>query len=134
MFLDGTFRSSPSPFAQLYSIHIESSVLNGTVPVLYSFLPNKTKLTYTSLFNELRTITLQHDLILNPRIITVDYEKAAISALKYLFPNAMIKGCNFHFNQCIFRKIQEIGLQQQYNASSEDDPRSVKRLVQETAA
>ena len=77
-------------------------------------LPNKTKSIYTLLFNELRNIALQNDLILNPKTITVDYEKAAIGALKNIFPNSKIKGCNFHFNQCIFRKIQEIGLRQDY--------------------
>lgn len=134
LFMDGTFKSCPSPFSQLYTIHIESSVLNGTIPTLYSFLPNKTKAMYTLLFNELRTITLQHDLVLNPKVITVDFEKGAIGALKNVFPNSLIKGCNFHYNQCIFRKIQEIGLQQNYYDSSNDDPTSVKRLVQETGA
>ncbi|CAF2057666.1 unnamed protein product [Rotaria magnacalcarata] len=46
IFADGTFRSSPKPFTQLYSIHIESSMLNGTIPVIYSLLPNKFKNTY----------------------------------------------------------------------------------------
>jgi hypothetical protein len=134
VFMDGTFKSAPSPFSQLYTIHIESTVSNSTVPVLYSFLPNKTKSTYTLLFNELRNITLKHDLVLNPKFISIDFEKGAIGALKNVFPNSKIKGCNFHYNQCIFRKIQEIGLQQDYYNSSDDDPTSVKRLVQETGA
>ncbi|CAF3857569.1 unnamed protein product [Rotaria sordida] len=134
LFMDGTFKSCPSVFGQLYTIHIDSSASNGTVPVLYSFLPKKTKSIYTLLFNELRTITLQHDLVLNLKFITIDFEKGAIAALKNVFPNSKIKGCNFHYNQCIFRKIQEIGLQQDYYNSSNDDPTSVKRLVQETGA
>jgi hypothetical protein len=63
VFMDGTFKSAPSPFSQLYTIHIESTVSNSTVPVVYSFLPNKTKSTYILLFNELRNITLKHDLV-----------------------------------------------------------------------
>ena len=43
IFLDGTFKSCPSPFVQLYTIHTQSSVLKGTVPILYSLLPSKTK-------------------------------------------------------------------------------------------
>ena len=53
LFMDGMFKSSPSPFGQLYTIHVESPVSNGTILVLYSFLPNKTKSIYTLLFNEL---------------------------------------------------------------------------------
>ena len=57
---------------------------------------------YTSLFDELRTATLKHDLVLNPKFITIDFEKGAIGALKNVFPNAVIKSCTFHYNQCIF--------------------------------
>ena len=134
IFLDGTFKSCPSPFVQLYTIHTQSSVLNGTVPILYSLLPSKTKSIYTSLFDELRTTTVKHDLVLNPKFIIIDFEKDAIGALKNVFPNAVIKGCNFHYNQCIFKKIQELGLQKDYYDSPIDDPKSVKCLVQETGA
>jgi hypothetical protein len=65
---------------------------------------------YKLFLNELRTATIQHNLILNPRFITIDFERGAIGALKNIFPNALIKGCNFHFNQCLFKKIQELGL------------------------
>ena len=44
IFLDGTFKSNPEPFAELYMVHIQSSTLHNTVPVLYSLLPNKTKI------------------------------------------------------------------------------------------
>ena len=134
LFLDGTFKSCPAPFAQLYSIHIYSSTLNGTVPILYSLLPNKTKSCYVSLFNELRSATVKNDLILNPKYITTDYEQGAISAIKRVFPNSTIKGCNFHYNQCLFRKLQELGLQKGYYDSSSNDETSVKCLLQATGA
>jgi hypothetical protein len=90
IFLDGTFKSCPEPFAQLYTVHIQSSILNSTVPVLYSLLPNKTKNMYKLFFNELRTVTVKHDLVLNPRFITLDFEQGAISALKHIFPGATL--------------------------------------------
>jgi hypothetical protein len=134
LFLDGTFRSCPSPFAQLYTIHIHSPILNGTVPLLYCLLPNKTKKIYALLFNELRTVAIQNGLVLNPLFITTDFEQGAISALRNVFPNASIQSCNFHYNQCIFKKIQELGLQKDYLDSSPDDSTSVKSLVEETSA
>ena len=51
-----------------------------------------------------------------------------------LSPSPSFSPCNFHYNQCIFTKVQEIRLQQDYYNSSNDDPTCVKRLVQETAA
>ncbi|CAF1605535.1 unnamed protein product [Rotaria magnacalcarata] len=134
IFLDGTIKSCPSPFAQLYSIHCYSSILNGTTPVLYSLLPNKTKNLYTLFLNDLRTAAVKYDLVFNPQFVTLDFEQGAISALKNVFPNTTIKGCNFHYNQCIFKKIQDLGLQKDYYDSLEDDPTSVKCLVQQTGA
>ena len=87
IFLDRTFKSCPAPFAQLYTVHIQSSVLNGTVPVLYSFLPNKTKNMYKLFFNELRTAAVEHNLILNPKVITIDLERAAIGAVTFILTN-----------------------------------------------
>ncbi|CAF3936166.1 unnamed protein product [Rotaria sp. Silwood1] len=132
--LDGTFKSCPEPCAQLYTVHIQSPTLNSTVSVLYSLLPNKTKNMYKLFYNELITVTLKHDLVLNPRFITVNFEQGAISALKHIFPGATLKGCNFHHNQCLFKKIQELGLQRDYYDSSPDDPTSVKSLFKQTAA
>ena len=134
IFLDGTFKSCPSPFAQLYTIHVYSSILNGTVPLLYCLLPNKTKKMYALLFNELRTVAIQHELVLNPKFTTFDFEQGAIGALRNVFPNASIKGCNFHYSQCVFKKIQKLGLQRDYLNSSPDDSTSVKCLIQETSA
>ena len=73
MFANGTFKSSPSSFTQLYSIHTEPSVLNYTLPVLCALLPNKSTATYIAFFNHLHNIYTQHDLILNSRLITVDF-------------------------------------------------------------
>ena len=84
MFADGTIKSSPSPFTQLYSIYTISSVLNNTLPVLYALLPNKSKATYIALFNDLRNICVQHDLILDPRLITVDFEQSCLKRFPWL--------------------------------------------------
>ena len=134
MFADGTFKSSPSSLTQLYSIHTEACVLNNTLSVFCALLPNKNKTRYTAFFNDLRNICAQHDLILNPRLTTVDFEQSCLKSLQNVFPNSELKGCNFHFNKCIFRKITELGWQQQYYVSSIDDPYSIAALYQKTCA
>ena len=58
---------------------------------------------------------LEEKRVLNPHYILVDFEMASINALRDHFPNADIQGCLFHFGQCLWRKIQELGLQAWYN-------------------
>ena len=40
----------------------------------------------------------------------MDFEAAAHRAISEEFSNILRKGCNFHFGQCLWRKIQELGL------------------------
>lgn len=43
--------------------------------------------------------------------VVVDYEKSMWAALRLVLPEVDIKGCLFHFNQALYQKVQEIGLQ-----------------------
>jgi hypothetical protein len=52
--------------------------------------------------------------VLSPTIIAVDSEAAVISAINKVFPDAVITGCNFHFNQCLWREAQDISLTVEY--------------------
>lgn len=47
--------------------------------------------------------------ILSKKKIHIDYEKAAINAVKEMFQETTITGCNFHFNQTLWREVQELG-------------------------
>jgi len=40
----------------------------------------------------------------------VDFEAAVISAINKVFQGSVITGCNFHFNQCLWRQLQNIVL------------------------
>ena len=44
----------------------------------------------------------------------MDFERASINAFQQCFPSATLKGCFFHFAQANWRKIQELGLSNQY--------------------
>ncbi len=44
---------------------------------------------------------------------------AAIQAISEVFPNVQISGCYFHYTQCLWRKLQELGLQPAYE---DEDP------------
>ncbi|KAG5879627.1 hypothetical protein JTB14_025603 [Gonioctena quinquepunctata] len=46
----------------------------------------------------------------NPISIKIDIKGAAILAIKRVLLNVKISGCNFQFNQCLWRKVRSIGL------------------------
>ncbi|KII61649.1 hypothetical protein RF11_08561 [Thelohanellus kitauei] len=43
----------------------------------------------------------------NPESILTDFESTVINALQF-------SGCFYHFSQCIYRQVQEMGLQTDY--------------------
>lgn len=108
-FVDGTFKSCCPLFDQLYTLHVDlGSTEQSTVvvPAAFALLPDRKESTYRSLFQLIRQCVPQF----SPKKIHIDYEKAAINAIKEMFPETTIKGCNFHFNQALWRKVQELGL------------------------
>ena len=52
----------------------------------------------------------------NPAVIISDFEAALLETIRLQFPNARHLGCHFHYGQCIWRKVQDVGLAGEYNA------------------
>ena len=48
----------------------------------------------------------------------IDFELSMIQAIRTEFPSSHIRGCLFHFCQCLWRKVQALGLTVQYRESS----------------
>jgi len=99
-FLDGTFSIAPTLFEQVYTIHGIKN--NKNIPLVYILLARKHQGLYTRVFERLFELDDQ----LNPDSIMLDFELAAINAISSVFPHASIKGCYFHFSQCIFKHIK----------------------------
>ena len=125
IFMDGTFYVCPSLFSQLYTFHV---IYRGQmVPVIYALLPNKCEATYMRLLKKIQEVAPEFGIVFQPRMVTMDFELAAINAVQQLFPAAEVKGCFFHFTQCIWRKTQEHGLQTAYETIP-DVKTTVKRM------
>ena len=121
-FADGTFKTVPQIFYQLYTIHAFS---NGRVfPCVYALLSDKKEETYNTFFLQIKILKIG----LNPSHISIDFEQAAINAFRATFPVTAIDGCFFHFSQNIYRKVQSEGLQHQYIAD-ETFSNNVKMLA-----
>ncbi|XP_048238999.1 uncharacterized protein LOC124150077 [Haliotis rufescens] len=59
----------------------------------------------------------------------LDFERAAHNAVTDVFPGTLVRGCFFHFTQCIWRSVQKEGLVMAYKEDEE-----VKKLVRRAAA
>lgn len=117
-FGDGTFKSCCPQFKQLYTIHVDLANKEEEVavlPAIYALLPDKKEETYARL---LKLLT-NHFPSWSPQFWKIDFEMAMYHALKNIFPTSEVKGCNFHFNQCIWRKVQELGLVKDYIENEE---------------
>lgn len=57
-------------------------------------MTNKTKISYTDIFNYIATDLAPHFTI---QIFVTDFELGLSGALKSIYPNAQECGCNFHF-------------------------------------
>ncbi|OXA59365.1 AKT-interacting protein [Folsomia candida] len=99
--VDGTFKSSPVLFDQLFILHGMRN--ESTFPLIYCLTPNRTSGTYIRLLSEIKKLQPN----LDPTTILSDYEKASIRAMEDIFPQAEKNGCFFHYSQCIFRNIQK---------------------------
>jgi hypothetical protein len=132
LFFDGTFKSCPNPFYQLYSVHSLTNDLS--TPKLYTLLSDKRGPTYISMFNSILNLCYTNDICLNPSFVTIDFEQAAINSIRLIFPNAVVKGCNFHFNKCIYTKLQELGFQSAFidNKSSDINDINIRNLYKKT--
>ncbi|CAF1630963.1 unnamed protein product, partial [Didymodactylos carnosus] len=67
-FMDGTFKSCPHPFYQLYTIHSVNNDLS--TPKLYTLLPDKNGSTYTSLLHAVLNLFHSNNIFINPKYIT----------------------------------------------------------------
>ncbi len=57
---------------------------------------------------------MNHGLHISPEGIMTDFELALVQLLELEFPGAHIHGCYFHFAQSLWRKVQRLGLVEEY--------------------
>ena len=121
-FMDGTLKTSPELFFQVYNIH--SCTANRVPPCVYALLPNKQQ-SYLPLIIRNSEGTPE---CLSTTDCYGRLRLAVLNAIHASFPNSSKKGCFFHFSQAIFRKIQSLGLQVRYK-DDEDSAHKVRMLA-----
>lgn len=116
LIMDGTFKSTPALFYQLYVIHFRIGQTKCTMPGVYALLPNKTESTYGELLDLLIASCKSKGFEFKPATVIVDFELAMINAIRSRFDEATtkIRLCLFHFDQSLFRAIQRFNLVSAY--------------------
>ncbi|XP_044588808.1 uncharacterized protein LOC123267990 [Cotesia glomerata] len=108
---DGTFKSVPGIFNQLYSIYGYKD--GKSLPLVYMLAPDKSQCTYVNFLKILRQ-SLPNFI---PNNMMIDFEEAFIGAFTKIHSGVKLSGCYFHFNQCVWRQIQACKLQKLYDTN-----------------
>ncbi|KAG0442421.1 hypothetical protein DMUE_0280 [Dictyocoela muelleri] len=101
---DGTFKSSPSCFEQIFTIQVKLREMY--LPLMYCFMKNKKEVSYDKIFKWIKE--KNSFIVLSIKSIVIDFEIASYNALKRYFTNSNLYGCNFHLGQIVWRRIQSL--------------------------
>ncbi|XP_034238652.1 uncharacterized protein LOC117643707 [Thrips palmi] len=121
--MDGTFKSAPSVFYQLYTIH--GQVHGQWFPLVMVLMTKKTKELYIEILELLKhEVSVRLHKRLAPEYVSTDYEEAVIRAVMAVFPDADIARCLFHLGQSYWRRLQNEGLAVEYRQEANEDMRT----------
>ena len=95
--MDGTFKTVPTLFRQLYTIHgrVGGDENSRIMPLVYALMSRKSRECYERLFQDLIDFSNEQDIHLRPQFILTDFEQAAINSASAKFPSAQNKGAFF---------------------------------------
>lgn len=124
LYVDGTFKSCPKYFTQIFTLH--GFVNDLYIPLVFFLLPDKSTNTYTNMFKALVEKCESHNLHLCPNEMYIDFEVAIHNAARIVWPTINIKGCRFHLGQNWWKKIQTLGLSRQYKNSKSEKGKFLK--------
>lgn len=129
LFSDGTFKTVPHAFAQLFSIH--GRYMNFVFPMVYALTTRMTEDTYSRVYEVLKTKSSELGVTVGKpdTSFMMDFELANMNAVKAIFPRVKVKGCLFHFDQSIWRKVLELGLKTEYETVGSDIRQDVVTLM-----
>ena len=128
IFVDGTFRSAPHPYMQIFTIHAD--VRSHVIQIASCLMLHKDTGSYRQVIQALK-LAVRHvsGHRWRPTTVVLDFELASINAFQTEFPNIEVKGCYFHFNQSLWKHVQSLGIVRAYR-----NDRRVKKLIKKIMA
>ena len=122
IFMDGTFKSTPRLFTQLFTIH--GQYREHIVLLVYYLLPDKKRETYYNILDIIKRKLAEMELVFDPDYVISDFETAQTGAVSTQLPRTHQRGCLFHFSQAVYKKVQKYHLSDLYFANPD-----VKRFI-----
>ena len=110
-FDDGTSKLCLQIFSQIYKIH--ALVNHAILPCVFAVLPSKTEIVYERFFTTICN-AVRNNNNNDPDGFLVDFETAAINAIRNVLPQTDISGCFFQLSSNLCKHIQPAGLQERY--------------------
>ncbi|XP_044588923.1 uncharacterized protein LOC123268107 [Cotesia glomerata] len=105
LLVDATYEVCPLAPREIYQfLTIMAVIENNAFPITWALMTNKTKISYTDIFNYFKTIAPH----LRINSIMSDFELGLMSAVKSCYIHAQPEGCNFHFVQAVLRKTTKL--------------------------
>lgn len=117
LIVDATFSVVREPHYQLLVIHASTKRPNDAqgnevtvnLPVAFALMQNKTQSAYIAVFRKIKDVAEQSGGVpMKVNAFMVDYEKAIWNAMRSVWAGVVVRGCWFHFCQCIYRKVQDL--------------------------
>lgn len=90
------------------------------LPFVYAFITSKETEDYKEVLQSVKDAMDKHRLNFSPTKIMTDFELAIINASISTFPSASVSCCFFHLCQSLYKKVQSLGLQAEYNDPKDD--------------
>ena len=121
-FIDATFRVVQPPFRQLLVVHILfiRGGVQVSIPCFFILMSSRTYANYILSFEAmLRIVDAQFLGKALVNTIVIDFEFAMWKAFRVMiqddwFASVSLKGCTFHFAQCIYRRVMYLHLVNTY--------------------
>ena len=103
--VDGTSRTSPALFTQVYYIQVFDEY--SMKPVVYACCEDKFQVGYDYLFRSLVGYAAEKKIVLNSKSILIDFKQTVVNTINDVFPRTSVKACHFYFAQNVWKRIKK---------------------------
>ena len=108
IYMDGTFKSAPKNYYQIYNILGRDNKMGEAIPLFHILMAKKSYELYYNIFHYIKTLfeinSIKKDF--NHTYFMLDFEKARRKAFKDTFPNSNLTGCYVHYAKTLWAKAK----------------------------
>jgi len=107
IYLDATFKCTPFHTRQLFIVM--ATILNKPRPLIFVIMTEQSEENYKYVLEFIRDAVLPgNGCFSSPSAALADFEPAMRNAIRYVWPNIEMRGCNFHLCQAFMRNARKI--------------------------